>query len=49
MAGNEPGFEAAARALFAGDRARFSAETEVWPVDVRDYARSHAADCFETK
>jgi hypothetical protein len=49
MAGNEPGFEEAARALFAGDRVRFASETETWPADVRDYARSHATDCFETK
>jgi hypothetical protein len=49
MAGNEPGFEAAARALFAGDCAKFTQETEAWPVDVRDYARTRAADCFETK
>jgi hypothetical protein len=49
MAGNEPGFEEAARALFAGDRARFVTETEAWPADVRNYARQRAADCFETK
>jgi hypothetical protein len=49
MAGNEPGFEEAARALFAGNQARFSAESEAWPPDVRDYARQRAADCFETK
>jgi hypothetical protein len=49
MAGNETGFEEAARALFAGDRGKFTAETEAWPVDVRDYARNRAADCFETK
>jgi hypothetical protein len=49
MAGNEPGFEEAARALFAGDRPRFVTETEAWPADVRNYARQRAADCFETK
>jgi hypothetical protein len=49
MAGNEPGFEEATRALFAGNADRFAAETEAWPTDVRDYARLRAADCFETK
>ena len=38
MAGNAPGYEEAARALFAGDRARFSAEAEGWPEDVRGFA-----------
>jgi hypothetical protein len=49
MAGNETGFEEAARALFAGDRPRFEAETASWPVDLRNHARHLAADCFETK
>ena len=49
MAGNEPGFEEAARALFAGNCPRFEAETEGWPADIRRYARQLAADCFETK
>jgi len=39
MAGNEPGFEEALRALYAGDAARFAALTEAWPADVRDHAR----------
>ena len=39
MAGNEPGFEEASRALFAGDPERFDAATEGWPPDVRDHAR----------
>ncbi len=38
MAGNLPGFEEASRALFAGDEARFSAETAAWPPDIRDHA-----------
>jgi hypothetical protein len=38
MAGNLPGFEEAARALFAGDRARFAALIAAWPVDIRDHA-----------
>lgn len=43
MAGNEPGFEEATRALFAGDRARFDQESHGWPADVRDHARALAA------
>jgi len=39
MAGNEPGFEEATRALFAGDERRFSEFSAEWPSDVRDHAR----------
>ena len=46
MAGNEPGFEEATRALFAGDETRFAAMTEVWPRDVREHARSLASRAF---
>jgi hypothetical protein len=49
MAGNEPGFEEAARALFAGQRSRFETETAGWPADIQRYARQLAEDCFETK
>ncbi len=35
IAGDLPGFEAAARALFAGDRAAFAARIAAWPEDVR--------------
>ena len=38
IAGNLPGFEEAARALFAYDRRRFSGLIAGWPEDVRDYA-----------
>ncbi len=38
MAGNLAGFEEASRALFAGDNARFRAETAAWPPDIRDHA-----------
>lgn len=38
MAGNLPGFEEAARALYAGDRARFEGLVAAWPADVRDHA-----------
>ena len=42
MAGNERGFEEAARALFAGDEARFVAMSDSWPHDVREHARALA-------
>ncbi len=48
MAGNEPGFEEAMRALFAGDRERFEAETATWPPDVRAHALDLAAASFGT-
>lgn len=38
MAGDLPGFEEAARALFADDRARFAREIGNWPEAVRAYA-----------
>jgi uncharacterized protein len=46
VAGDEPGFEEALRALYAGDAARFETLTEVWPVDVRGHARHLAAKGF---
>ncbi len=46
MAGNNQGFEEATRALFAADKPRFEAQTQGWPVDVRDHARRMAADGF---
>jgi hypothetical protein len=46
MAGDEPGFEEASRALFASDGNRFGVLTEPWPADVRDQARRMAADAF---
>ncbi|MCL4368014.1 MAG: DUF2239 family protein [Actinobacteria bacterium] len=46
MAGNEPGFEEASRALFAGDRQRFAEHTAPWPPDVRTYAAGLAANAF---
>jgi len=42
MAGNEPGFEEAARALFAGSRDRFEEHSRPWPADVRAHARKLA-------
>jgi uncharacterized protein len=46
MAGNLPGFEEAARALFAGDDTRLRTLTKGWPRDVRDHALS-LAGCAE--
>jgi hypothetical protein len=37
MAGNLPQFEDASRALFAGDRPRFTSLIAAWPGDVRDH------------
>lgn len=39
MLGDRPGYEEAARALYAGDRSRFLELTEAWPTDLRDHAR----------
>lgn len=47
MAGNQPGFEEAARALFAGQGERFDQETTSWPPDVRDHARRLAANALQ--
>ncbi|MGX2032566.1 MULTISPECIES: DUF2239 family protein [Methylocaldum] len=37
MAGNEPGFEEAIRALFAGDQDRLHQAVAKWPADVRQH------------
>lgn len=38
MAGDRPGYEAAVRALFAGDSAGLEQAMTAWPVDVREMA-----------
>jgi len=38
MAGDRPGYEAASRALFAGDLERLEALVGAWPADIREYA-----------
>lgn len=43
MAGNEPGYEEALRALFSGDYERLELMTAVWPADVRAHALMLAA------
>ena len=44
--GDAPGYEAASRALYAGDAAAFTALSAVWPEDLRDHARRLAAPGF---
>lgn len=46
MAGNERGYEEAARALFAGDIGAFEEHSATWPDDVREHAALLAADAF---
>lgn len=46
MAGDAPGFEDAARALFAGDAQRFESLLLAWPEDVREHALWLATDAF---
>ena len=43
LAGNEPGYEEAARALYAGDRSRFEQAIAAWPADVREHLGKLAA------
>lgn len=47
VAGNEPGFEEAVRALYAGDAEGFDGRTVVWPSDVREHATRLARRAFE--
>jgi hypothetical protein len=46
MAGDRPGFEEAARALFAGNRDRFDDEIAGWPDDIREHTSKVAAAAF---
>ncbi|MBP2562639.1 hypothetical protein J2T08_005153 [Neorhizobium galegae] len=48
LAGDQPGYEEAARALYAGQEGRFKELTDSWPIDVRDHARYLARAAFET-
>ena len=43
LGGDLPGFEEAARALFADDRARLATVLGAWPADVREYVLALAA------
>ena len=46
MAGNEPGYEEALRALFGDRPERFEEMTADWPKDIRGHARKLAAAAF---
>ena len=48
MAGHEPGFEEASRALFAGDQTAFEARITAWPVDVQTHLKKILAEAFTT-
>ncbi|HWF46074.1 MAG TPA: DUF2239 family protein [Bryobacteraceae bacterium] len=48
MAGNEPYFEEAARALFAGNKEPFEKIIESWPIDIGEHAKKLATEAFET-
>ncbi len=47
IAGHRPGFEEAARALFAADGAAFRAHIARWPKDVRAHLTDLAQDAFD--
>jgi hypothetical protein len=46
LAGDEPGFEEASRALFAGDAGRFGELVAPWPAGVRDHLLELAGPAF---
>lgn len=46
MAGHEPGFEEASRALFAGDQAGFEAQIASWPADIQTHLKKILSDAF---
>ncbi|MES2707632.1 MAG: DUF2239 family protein [Verrucomicrobiota bacterium] len=46
MAGNQPGYEEAIRALFAGDSAQFDAQMDLWPPDIRNHTQQLARPVF---
>jgi uncharacterized protein len=48
MAGNQPHYEDAIRALFADDSGRFEHLIAEWPADVRDHASKLAARAFHS-
>jgi hypothetical protein len=47
MAGNQEGFEEAARALFARNETDFAASTASWPADIGRYAKKLAAPALQ--
>jgi hypothetical protein len=49
LAGNEPGYEEALRAMYALDWNAYEAITLKWPSDIGDYLRRSARPAFETE
>ncbi|MDX1932028.1 MAG: DUF2239 family protein [Capsulimonadales bacterium] len=49
LAGNEPGFEEASRALFASNKERFAERIAAWPPDVRDFTMQLANPAFDNE
>lgn len=47
IAGDEPGYEEALRALFSLDHQKFKNNTQDWPQDVRDHARRLAGPALK--
>jgi hypothetical protein len=47
LAGNEPGYEEATRALFAGDAVGFQRMTQSWPDDIATYLRVLSGPAFD--
>jgi uncharacterized protein len=47
LAGDQPDFEEASRALFVGDKAAFLARIASWPEDLHDHARMLSAEAFD--
>jgi hypothetical protein len=46
MAGDFPGFEDAARALFAGEVEKFNERIALWPADIRTHVQKLAVNAF---
>ncbi len=46
LGGNQPGFEEAMRALYAGKRKRFGRQLEAWPPDIVAHLEKLAAPAF---
>ncbi len=46
LGGNQPGFEEAMRALYAGKRKKFHRQLETWPPDVAAHLQKLAAPAF---
>lgn len=48
MLGDQPGYEEAARALYAGDAKRFQSRIGGWPADLKAHVERLAAAAFES-